>query len=319
MTDAPRPDAPPTTSTTTMEDRTMTTAQEVRPARQAARPPAGAARRPGARGRGTTSFGSRVVAVAAAAWRPALVLLALFAVWWFVAWRELVPAYLVPSPGAVWDTMVEDWAMLAEHTWVTTMETVVGFVLAAVIGVATAVLLVYSPTAEKSLYPLILFAQVIPKIAIAPILVVWFGFGATPKIILAVLIAFFPVVVSAVAGLRSIDPELLEMSATMGASRWKTFRKIRFPGSLPQLMSGLKVAVTLAVVGAVVGEFVGADRGLGYVLLLASGNLDAPLLFADLILMSLIGVVLFLLVELLERLLIPWHASRRGNLVLASS
>ncbi|GED11649.1 ABC transporter permease [Cellulosimicrobium cellulans] len=246
-------------------------------------------------------------------------LLAIFAVWWFVAWRELVPAYLVPSPGAVWDTMVEDWAMLAEHTWVTTMETVVGFVLASVIGVATAVLLVYSPTAEKSLYPLILFAQVIPKIAIAPILVVWFGFGAAPKIILAVLIAFFPVVVSAVAGLRSIDPELLEMSATMGASRWKTFRKIRFPGSLPQLMSGLKVAVTLAVVGAVVGEFVGADRGLGYVLLLASGNLDAPLLFADLILMSLIGVVLFLLVELLERLLIPWHASRRGNLVLASS
>ncbi|QJW37761.1 ABC transporter permease [Cellulosimicrobium protaetiae] len=297
----------------------MTTAQEVRPARQAARPPAGAARRSAPRTRGTTSFGSRVAAVASAAWRPALVLLALFAVWWFVAWRELVPAYLVPAPGAVWDTMVEDWAMLAEHTWVTTMETVVGFVLAAVIGVATAVLLVYSPTAEKSLYPLILFAQVIPKIAIAPILVVWFGFGATPKIILAVLIAFFPVVVSAVAGLRSIDPELLEMSATMGASRWKTFRKIRFPGSLPQLMSGLKVAVTLAVVGAVVGEFVGADRGLGYVLLLASGNLDAPLLFADLILMSLIGVVLFLLVELLERLLIPWHASRRGNLVLASS
>jgi len=318
MTDAPTPDGPPSTRTTTMEDSAMTTAQDVRPARPAP-PTTTRAARPGTGARTTTSFRGRVVALASAAWRPALVLLVLFGVWWFVAWRELVPAYLVPSPGAVWETMVEDWAMLAEHTWVTTMETVVGFVLAAVIGVATAVLLVYSPTAEKSLYPLILFAQVIPKIAIAPILVVWFGFGAAPKIILAVLIAFFPVVVSAVAGLRSIDPELLEMSATMGASRWKTFRKIRFPGSLPQLMSGLKVAVTLAVVGAVVGEFVGADRGLGYVLLLASGNLDAPLLFADLILMSLIGVVLFLLVELLERLLIPWHASRRGNVVLASS
>ncbi|WP_454041484.1 ABC transporter permease [Cellulosimicrobium sp. Marseille-Q8652] len=294
----------------------MTTAQDVRPARPAAPSTTGRAR---TEDRGTTSFGGRVLAVASAAWRPALVLLALFAVWWFVAWRELVPAYLVPAPGAVWDTMVADWAMLLEHTWVTTVETVVGFVLAAVIGVATAVLLVYSKTAEKALYPLILFAQVIPKIAIAPILVVWFGFGLTPKIVLAVLIAFFPVVVSAVAGLRSVDPELLELSATMGASRWKTFRKIRFPGSLPQLMSGLKVAVTLAVVGAVVGEFVGADRGLGYVLLLASGNLDAPLLFADLILMSLIGVVLFLLVELLERILIPWHASRRGNLALASA
>lgn len=292
----------------------MATTQEA----PCATPPSRGARPAAVAAAGGMSLGNRVLVLLAESWRPVIVLLVLFAGWWFVAWRELVPAYLVPSPGAVAQTMVADWAMLLEHTWVTTMETVVGFVLAAVVGVATAVLLVYSRTAEKSLYPLILFAQVIPKIAIAPILVVWFGFGMTPKIVLAVLIAFFPVVVSAVAGLRSVDPELLEMSATMGASRWKTFRKIRFPGSLPQLMSGLKVAVTLAVVGAVVGEFVGADRGLGYVLLLASGNLDAPLLFADLILMSLIGVVLFVLVEVLERLLIPWHASRRGNLVLAA-
>lgn len=292
----------------------MVTTQEARPTTTPPHRP----RRPTAQADGGTPLGTRALTLLAESWRPVAVLLALFGVWWFVAWRELVPAYLVPAPGAVAETMVADWAMLLEHTWVTTLETIVGFLLAAVIGVATAVLLVYSRTAEKSLYPLILFAQVIPKIAIAPILVVWFGFGMTPKIVLAVLIAFFPVVVSAVAGLRSVDPELLEMSATMGASRWKTFRKIRFPGALPQLMSGLKVAVTLAVVGAVVGEFVGADRGLGYVLLLASGNLDAPLLFADLILMSLIGVVLFVLVEVLERLLIPWHASRRGNLALAT-
>lgn len=292
----------------------MVTTQEARPTTTPPHRP----RRPTAQADGGTPLGTRALTLLAESWRPVAVLLALFGVWWFVAWRELVPAYLVPAPGAVAETMVADWSMLLEHTWVTTLETIVGFVLAAVIGVATAVLLVYSRTAEKSLYPLILFAQVIPKIAIAPILVVWFGFGMTPKIVLAVLIAFFPVVVSAVAGLRSVDPELLEMSATMGASRWKTFRKIRFPGALPQLMSGLKVAVTLAVVGAVVGEFVGADRGLGYVLLLASGNLDAPLLFADLILMSLIGVVLFVLVEVLERLLIPWHASRRGNLALAT-
>jgi NitT/TauT family transport system permease protein len=297
-----------------MEDHAMVTTQEARPTTTPPHRP----RRPTAQPDGGTPLGTRALTLLAESWRPVAVLLALFGVWWFVAWRELVPAYLVPAPGAVAETMVADWAMLLEHTWVTTLETIVGFLLAAVIGVATAVLLVYSRTAEKSLYPLILFAQVIPKIAIAPILVVWFGFGMTPKIVLAVLIAFFPVVVSAVAGLRSVDPELLEMSATMGASRWKTFRKIRFPGALPQLMSGLKVAVTLAVVGAVVGEFVGADRGLGYVLLLASGNLDAPLLFADLILMSLIGVVLFVLVEVLERLLIPWHASRRGNLALAT-
>jgi NitT/TauT family transport system permease protein len=298
----------------------MTTTQDERTDRpRERRGAAGTARAAGAPTRGRTPVWTWAANVVAASWRPLAVLLALFGVWWFVAWRDMVPAYLIPAPGAVAETMVDDWAMLLEHTWVTTLETIVGFLLATVIGVATAVVLVYSKTAEKSLYPLILFAQVIPKIAIAPILVVWFGFGLTPKIVLAVLIAFFPVVVSAVAGLRSVDPELLELSATMGASRWQTFRKIRFPGALPHLMSGLKVAVTLAVVGAVVGEFVGADRGLGYVLLLASGNLNAPLLFADLILMSLIGVVLFVAVELSERVLIPWHASRRGNVVLAAS
>lgn len=311
--------SPPATRPTITEEHSMTTTQDVHPQTRVAPPTTETAPPPARRPAARKSPWGHAATLASASWRPLAVLVILFAGWWFVTWRELVPAYLVPGPGAVWDTMVADWAMLLEHTWVTTMETIVGFLLATVIGVATAVLLVYSRTAEKSLYPLILFAQVIPKIAIAPILVVWFGFGLTPKIVLAVLIAFFPVVVSAVAGLRSVDPELLELSATMGASRWKTFRKIRFPGALPHLMSGLKVAVTLAVVGAVVGEFVGADRGLGYVLLLASGNLNSPLLFADLILMSLIGVVLFVAVELSERLLIPWHASRRGNLVLASS
>ena len=145
------------------------------------------------------------------------------------------------------------------------------------------------------------------------------GVGFAPKIILAVLISFFPVVIAGVAGLRSTDPELLDLSATMGAGRWRTFRKIRFPQALPHLMAGLKVAVTLAVVGAVVGEFVGASEGLGHVLLLANGNLDAPLLFADLFLMSLLGIVLFVLVEVAEALLIPWHPSRRGNLPLLTS
>ncbi|PSL01074.1 NitT/TauT family transport system permease protein [Haloactinopolyspora alba] len=254
-----------------------------------------------------------------AVWRPGLLLILLGVGWWVVTAAEMFPAYLVPTPGDVWATLLEDREMLATHTWVTTYETVVGFLLAALIGMVAAVLIVYSPTLEKALYPLILFAQVIPKIAIAPILVVWFGFGPTPKIILAVLIAFFPVVVSGVAGLRSTDPALLDLSSTMGASRWQTFRKIRFPGALPHLLSGLKVAVTLAVVGAVVGEFVGADEGLGYVLLLASGNLNSSLLFADLILMSALGVALFVLVEAAEALLIPWHASRRQAIPMTTT
>jgi NitT/TauT family transport system permease protein len=274
---------------------------------------------PAAPTRERRTAGERVVAFLSAAWRPALVIAIVFAGWWVVTALEWMPRYLVPSPGEVAETMVEESGLLLEHTWITTYETVAGFVLASSLGLLTAVLIVYSRTFEKSFYPIILFSQVIPKIAIAPILIVWFGFGPEPKVILAVLIAFFPVVISGVAGLRSIDPELLELSSTMGAGRWKTFRKLRFPASLPHLFAGLKVAATLAVVGAVVGEFVGADKGLGYVLLLASGNLNAPLLFADLILMSVIGIALFVAVEVSEALLIPWHASRRSGVSMATA
>jgi len=174
-----------------------------------------------------------------------------------------------------------------------------------VVGVAAAVLMVYSPTAEKTLYPLLLFAQVVPKIAVAPLFVVWLGFGLSPKILIAVLIAFFPVVISSVTGLKSVDPEILDLAATMGANTWKTFVKIRFPGSLPFLFSGLKVAVTLAVTGALVSEFVGANEGLGFVILQANGNLDTPTLFAGLLMLTAIGVLLFVAVELAERWACP--------------
>jgi NitT/TauT family transport system permease protein len=263
--------------------------------------------------------GARVIKLLDAMWRPALLLVLIFVAWWVITAAGWVAPYLVPTPAQVWERVVQDWSSLMYHSYVTLYETVVGFLLASVLGLATAVAIAYSRTLEKTLYPIVLFAQVIPKIAIAPLIVVWFGNDLAPKIILAVLIAFFPVVVSGVAGLRSTDPELLELSATMGAGKWQTFRKIRFPNALPHLMAGLKVAVTLAVVGAVVGEFVGASEGLGYQLMIANGNLDAPLLFAALILMSLIGILLFVIVEVLESLLIPWHASRRSPTPLTTS
>ncbi|GAB1509051.1 ABC transporter permease [Actinophytocola sp. KF-1] len=264
-------------------------------------------------------IGARLLRFLDAMWRPVVLLALIFVAWWVVTAQGWVANYLVPTPGQVWERTVDDWSSLMYHSYVTLYETVVGFLLASVLGLATAVAIAYSRTLEKTLYPIVLFAQVIPKIAIAPLIVVWFGNDLAPKIILAVLIAFFPVVVSGVAGLRSTDPELLELSATMGASRWQTFRKIRFPNALPHLMAGEKVAVTLAVVGAVVGEFVGASEGLGYQLMIANGNLDAPLLFAALILMSLIGILLFVIVEVLEALLIPWHASRRSATPLTTS
>lgn len=248
-----------------------------------------------------------------ALWRPLTFVAVLLAAWWAVTEAELVAPYILPSPLDTWQTAVDNAAYLAQNTWVTGWETIVGFVIAAIIGEFVAVVMVYSSNLEKTLYPLILFAQVIPKIAIAPLFIVWLGFGTSPKILVAVLMAFFPIVISGLAGLRSVDPEILELTSTMGASRFKTFMKIRFPASLPQLMSGLKVAATLAVTGAVVGEFVGANEGLGYVILQANGNVDTAMLFAALIIMSALGILLFAVIEIAEKLLIPWHSSRRGN------
>ncbi|MEV0548927.1 ABC transporter permease [Nocardia salmonicida] len=246
-------------------------------------------------------------------WRPLALVVALIAAWWAVTKFELVEPYILPSPADTWRTTVDNSTYLLENTWVTTYETVVGFVIAALIGEAVALVMIYSRGIERTMYPLILFAQVIPKIAIAPLFIVWLGFGTSPKILVAVLMAFFPIVISGMAGLRSVDPEILELTSTMGASNWKTFVKVRFPASLPQLMSGLKIAATLAVTGAVVGEFVGANEGLGYVILQANGNIDTAMLFAALIIMSMLGIILFAIIEIAEQFLIPWHASRRST------
>ncbi|WP_036319938.1 ABC transporter permease [Microbacterium indicum] len=246
-------------------------------------------------------------------WHPIVFVIALLILWWVVTEFGLVAPYLIPSPADTWAAFAENGPYLAHHTWVTTYETVIGFVIAAVVGLLVAVLMVYSSGLEKTVYPIILFAQVIPKIAIAPLFIVWLGFGVGPKILVAVLMAFFPVVISGLSGLRSVDPEILQLTSTMGAGRIKTFLKVRLPAALPELLSGLKVAATLAVTGAVVGEFVGANEGLGYVILQANGMLDTAMLFAALIIMSLMGVLLFAIIQIAERFLIPWHASRRGT------
>ena len=244
-------------------------------------------------------------------WHPVVFVIAVLVVWWLVTAMKWVKPFIIPSPGDTWAAFANNAAYLAQHTWVTTYETLVGFVIAVVVGLFVAVIMVYSRGLEQTLYPVILFAQVIPKIAIAPLFIVWLGFGMEPKILVAVLMAFFPVVISGLAGLRSVDPELLQLTSTMGASRWRTFTKVRLPAALPELLSGLKVAATLAVTGAVVGEFVGANEGLGYVILQANGNLDTAMLFAALIIMSLMGVLLFAIIQIAEKFLIPWHASKR--------
>ncbi|MGN7977539.1 ABC transporter permease [Microbacterium sp. 22195] len=244
-------------------------------------------------------------------WHPVVFVVAVLLIWWLVTAMKWVKPFIIPSPGDTWAAFANNAAYLAQHTWVTTYETLVGFVIAVIVGLFVAVIMVYSRGLEQTLYPVILFAQVIPKIAIAPLFIVWLGFGMEPKILVAVLMAFFPVVISGLAGLRSVDPEILQLTSTMGAGRWRTFTKVRLPAALPELLSGLKVAATLAVTGAVVGEFVGANEGLGYVILQANGNLDTAMLFAALIIMSLMGVLLFAIIQIAEKFLIPWHASKR--------
>src|SRR5690606_20427740 len=201
--------------------------------------------------------------------------------------------------------------MLLSESLFTTEATIWGFLLSIAVGVPIAMVIAYSRLVESYVYPLLVFSQSVPKVAIAPLFVVWFGFGILPKVITAFLLGFFPVVVSTVMGFKSVESDMLDLARSMGASRLQTFFKISLPAALPAIFSGLKVSVTLAVVGAVVGEFVGSNSGIGYVLQVANGNFDLPLMFAGLVLLSVIGVLLFVVVDLIERMMIPWHASQR--------
>ena len=243
--------------------------------------------------------------------RPFLLILLLLVLWDLAIRLFKVPAYLIPPPWEVVKQLVAEWPRLLAESWKTTLATLGGFGLTILIGIPIAMVIAYSRVVESYVYPLLVFSQSIPKVAIAPLFVVWFGFGILPKVISAFLLGFFPVVVSTVMGFKSVEPDMLDLSRSMGASRLQTFFKISLPQALPQIFSGLKVSVTLAVVGAVVGEFVGSNSGIGYVLQVANGNFDLPLMFAALVVLSSIGVILFVAVDLVERLMIPWHASQR--------
>jgi NitT/TauT family transport system permease protein len=231
---------------------------------------------------------------------------------WHLAVVVLRPSsYLLPSPLSVVDEIVQQWDLLAMHALVTTQETLLGFFLSVAISIPMAVAIAHWRLLEQAMYPLLVISQAVPKVAIAPLMLVWMGFGLTPKIFVAVLIAFFPIVISSVTGLKSVPYEMIQLSRSMGLSPLATFRKIKLPYALPHVFAGLKVGITLAVVGAVVGEFVGADRGLGYLLLFTLGRLNTRLMFADLVVLAALGVVAFWVVQFVERRAIPWHVSVR--------
>ncbi len=246
--------------------------------------------------------------------RPFWLILILLVLWDIAVRLFKIPPYLIPPPLAVVKELIKEWPMLLTQALPTLYATLGGFAASALIGVPIAMWIAHSRTVESFVYPLLVFSQSIPKVAVAPLFVVWFGFGIVPKVIAAFLLGFFPVVVSTVQGFKSIEPDVVDLARSMGASSLKIFMKFRLPQALPSIFSGLKVSVTLAVVGAVVGEFVGSNSGIGFVLQRATGTFDLPLMFAALVVLSTLGVLLFLVVELVERWLMPWHASQRHDM-----
>jgi NitT/TauT family transport system permease protein len=252
-------------------------------------------------------------------WIKPVIFLVLLVVLWDLSIRIFqIPPYQVPSPWDVIVTLWQEWPKLLAEAWPTTVATLWGFALSAAFGIPVAMMIAGSKTVEDFVYPLLVFSQSIPKIAIAPLFVVWFGFGLLPKVLSAFLLGFFPVVVSSVQGFKSVDPDMFDLVRALQASRWQIFRIVSLPHALPSIFAGLKVSITLAVVGAVVGEFVGANSGIGYVLQRSIGNFELPLMFAALVVLALIGVLLFWLIDVVERMLIPWHASQRQNLVIGA-
>ena len=236
----------------------------------------------------------------------------------FVAWELTVrlfalPEYLLPGPEPVLVALAQNIRTLAVQSLWTAGTVLAGFLVAAAVAVPLAMLIVISPVLERLLYPPMVATQSIPKIALAPLFIVWFGFGVAPKVAVAFLIAFFPIVIDTIVGLRSIDPAMIQLARSMGAPPRRIFLKLRLPHALPMIFGGLKVASALAVVGALTGEFVGSDRGLGYLLVQASGNLNTALLFATLVILSAMAMAFFYMVEMLERIAIPWHASQRAH------
>jgi NitT/TauT family transport system permease protein len=237
---------------------------------------------------------------------PLATFAALLVAWQFLVRLFGVPEYILPLPTEFLAKLVESRALIWQHTLVTASEVLLGFLYAAAIGVPLGLMIVSFKWLERSLYPLIVFFQLIPKIAVAPLFVVWFGFGPFPKVLLTFMLCFFPTLVASMTGFRALDERVLYLTRSMGANAGQTFRYIRLPSAIAHIFGGFKVSIVFAATGAIVAEFVGSNSGLGYLLLRATSYLDMPLIFAVLVALSAIGIVFSYAVQLLERLCMPW-------------
>ena len=245
---------------------------------------------------------------------PPLLAMLLLGVTW-EAWTRLadVPEYVVPGPLAVLDRLFGDLGHFARHGAITLAEAGAGFLLGAAVAVAAATAMAHSRPVERALYPLALLIKVTPIIAVAPLFVIWFGFGSGPKVLIAALITFFPVMVNALVGLRSVNVGALEFFQSLRASRRQVYLKLRLPSALPYLFAAFRIAVPLSVIGAVVAEWFSGDRGLGAVIIVAHNNLDTPTLFSAVFTLAFIGTSLTVALMLVEKRVLFWHESTLEN------
>lgn len=240
---------------------------------------------------------------------PTAVILSILAIWQAAVSALEVPKWLLPSPSSVISAFWEFRGDLVLHTWATLKETLLGLLLGVVLAVPTALLMASSDLINRALSPILVAIYSIPKTAIAPLLLLWMGTGEGPKIVLACLISFFPIVVNTLAGVLNANQDMVDLIRSMKGSKFQIMLKIRLPNALPHMFSAFKVAVSLAIIGTVIGEFVGSDLGLGYMILIASSQLQTDLAFTCIALLAVMGVLMFKGVAFLERKLMPWHIS----------
>lgn len=238
---------------------------------------------------------------------------ALLVIWQLAVDALHIPKFLLPSPLAILLDIAHTWQRLLFNTLYTSYETLLGFALSVVVGVPLAIALAASKAFERAFYPLIVATQAVPKVSVAPLLLIWFGYGMQPKIMIVVLVTFFPIVINSVIGFKSLSQNMQNLARSMGASSLQVFWQFQLPNALPAIFAGLKVASMLAIIGAVVAEFVGADVGLGYVIMNATADINVPHQFSAIVLLSLIGILFFALIEWIERFCLPWHISIRRD------
>ena len=242
---------------------------------------------------------------------PIIILAALVGAW--ELWVQVgdVPKWQLPAPSAIAVELAESRALLWDNTLVTLKEVALGFLAALAAGVILAALITYSRILESSIYPIVIASQTVPVIAIAPLLLIWVGYGIEPKIIIVALIAFYPIAVNTVDGMKSVDPDMVSMMRSLGASRWQIFSKLQVPTSLPFMFSGIKIGISVSVIAAVIAEWVGGNAGLGYLITYSQPLFLTARVFAAIVLLSVMGISLFALASLLERLMLPWYHTEK--------